>query len=102
MSGPAPWKCPECAAWIAPHAAEHRCDPPDSAVPAGVTVLPGGPAAPAPFTSTTTADYPVTVCVNISGNREAGYRAAAPVQGVHVPDGPDGPDGPDRAGHLAA
>ena len=32
MSGPAPWKCPACGTWLAPHVSEHRCDPPAAAV----------------------------------------------------------------------
>ena len=28
----APWKCPECRAWVAPHVTEHRCDPPAAMV----------------------------------------------------------------------
>ncbi len=37
MTAPAPWQCPACSAWIAPHVTEHRCDPPAS----GVNVAPG-------------------------------------------------------------
>jgi hypothetical protein len=39
MSDPAPWQCPACSAWLAPHVSEHRCDPPDS----GVTAAPFTP-----------------------------------------------------------
>jgi hypothetical protein len=27
VTAPAPWRCPDCLTWIAPHATEHRCDP---------------------------------------------------------------------------
>ena len=38
-----PWQCPSCLTWLAPHIAEHRCDPPSCAVPAVVTpITPSG------------------------------------------------------------
>ena len=68
MTDPAPWQCPSCLTWIAPHVPEHRCDPPQS----GVTAV---PLAPGPAGSTgmsiSTATLPGTVTVNVSGSAVA-------------------------------
>lgn len=40
MSDPAPWQCPTCETWLAPHVSEHRCKPAEPAV----TVTPWVPA----------------------------------------------------------
>lgn len=45
MTTAAPWKCPDCLTWIAPHVAEHRCEPPSAGVAAPLTVTPCGPSA---------------------------------------------------------
>jgi hypothetical protein len=58
----APWQCPACSAWIAPHIPEHRCDPPAGVVAA----LPytGDP----PGTTSATVTVPGTITVNVSGS----------------------------------
>jgi hypothetical protein len=53
VSSPAPWQCPACSAWIAPHASEF----PVAGGPAGST-----------GTSISTATLPGTVVVNVSGS----------------------------------
>ena len=65
MTSPAPWKCPSCEAWLAPHVTEHRCQPPES----GVTALPyiGDPPG-STSTCVSTATLPGTVTYNLSGS----------------------------------
>ncbi len=63
MSTPAPWRCPDCLAWLAPHVSEHRCEPPSAAVPAQpVTVPPSG--------GISVSAYPpeTVITVNVSGS----------------------------------
>ena len=43
MTDPAPWRCPECRTWIAPHVDEHRCDPPSGGVAVRPVVAPYSP-----------------------------------------------------------
>ena len=64
MSGPGPWKCPECRAWVAPHVTEHRCDPP-AAVISVTSIDPPGLPGPASM-SISTATLPGTVTVNVA------------------------------------
>jgi hypothetical protein len=65
VSEPAPWRCPECRAWIAPHVSEHRCDPPQ----AGVTAIPFTPGpADSTGTSISVATLPGTVTVSMPGS----------------------------------
>ena len=65
MTAPAPWQCPSCSAWLAPHVTEHHCEPPET----GVTAI---PFAPGPVgstgTSINTATLPGTITVNVSGS----------------------------------
>ena len=65
MTAPAPWQCPSCSAWLAPHVTEHRCQPPES----GVTAFPyvAGPAG-STGTSINTTTLPGTITVNVSGS----------------------------------
>jgi hypothetical protein len=65
VSEPAPWRCPSCLTWLAPHVSEHRCDPPES----GVTVTPFAPGpAGSTGTSISMASLPGTITVNVSGS----------------------------------
>lgn len=43
MNEPAPWQCPECRTWIAPHVDEHKCDPPSGGVAVRPVVAPYSP-----------------------------------------------------------
>jgi len=57
MTEPAPWRCPECRAWIAPHVDQHRCDPPSGGVAVRPVVAPYAPSGGTytwPVTSTVT------------------------------------------------
>ena len=55
------WRCPECHVILAPHVSEHRCDPPDAAVPAATPAPPYSPSAgTAVWPSTGTAVYTTT------------------------------------------
>ena len=65
MTSPAPWQCPSCSTWLAPHVTEHRCDPPQG----GVTAIPSAPGpAGSTGTSISTATLPGTVTVSVSGS----------------------------------
>ena len=57
MTDPAPWRCPECRTWIAPHVNEHRCDPPSGGVAVRPVIAPYSPP------GTSTLPYPQTVTV---------------------------------------
>jgi hypothetical protein len=43
MNAPAPWKCPDCSVWVAPHVSEHRCEPPEAGVSVRPVVAPYSP-----------------------------------------------------------
>ena len=57
MTDPAPWRCPECRTWIAPHVNEHRCDPPSGGVAARPVIAPYSPP------GTSTLPWPLIVTV---------------------------------------
>jgi len=62
VSTPAPWQCPSCLTWLAPHVTEHRCDPPPASV--SVTSI-EPPGTGGTFSSVT---FPAgTITVNVSG-----------------------------------
>ncbi len=65
MTTPAPWRCPDCRAWIAPHVTEHRCDPPEGGVKVTSIDPPGLPGVPM---NTSTATLPGTITYNVSGS----------------------------------
>ena len=57
MTDPAPWRCPECRTWIAPHVNEHRCDPPSGGVAVRPVIAPYSPP------GTSTLPWPLIVTV---------------------------------------
>ncbi len=68
MTAPAPWRCPDCLAWLAPHVTEHRCDPPEGVIKV-TSIDPSGPL-PLTFTGSgvNTTTLPGTITVNVQGS----------------------------------
>lgn len=75
----APWKCPDCGTWLAPHISEHRCDPPTASVISQIS--PPGPAG-STGTSISTATLPGTVTVTVAGSAVSQRDLAGHVQSM--------------------
>jgi len=74
----APWKCPECRAWVAPHVTEHRCDPP-AAMARVTSISPpgtGGTFAVSAVPEGTTITYNITGTVMSDADLAAAVRRA--------------------------
>lgn len=79
---PVGWCCPRCSLVLAPHVAEHRCDPPA----AGVTTV--APWQPSPWPTSITVSTPDTWAVTTSAaphTTGGAYLAAVPDTGGMPP-----------------
>jgi hypothetical protein len=78
------WVCPRCELVMAPHVAQHRCDPPTAGV---ATILPQGTPGPWPAPIAATPPYVVTATFG-SANSGVGVTAEACPPRLQIVGGP--------------